>query len=248
MVAEQVDKQVPILRLPDFATLDPSQSGGSVRIATKPVRDDQVLGKDDLETPDKIWQKTSIALIDQTVNDSAQHVGSNTISRTSPAFSASPQATTTPPPHTAALNLRKADWGKQLISRIEQMVIAGSQRIELSLRPKNLGEIHVMLDFSGDQTAVHLITETAAAARLLSGAEDRLSQLLDQSGFRLSGFSAQEHGTGSQAGQQGQHHQSARQSTRLGVRAAKRDDASEAAEKSEYSSSRGTTSGINMLA
>ena len=85
----------------------------------------------------------------------------------------------------ATLNLRQADWGKQLVGQIERMVANVSQRIELSLRPKNLGEIRVMLDLRGEQTLVHIVTETTAAARLLSGAEDRLAQALDQSGYRL---------------------------------------------------------------
>lgn len=154
-------------------------------------------------------------------------------------------------PSAAVLNLRHADWGKQLVSQVERMVANGSQRIEMSLRPKNLGEIQVLIDLRGEQTMVQIVTETAAAARLLGGAEDRLAQMLDQSGYRLSGFSAQEQGSGAQAGlqgQQGQQGQSSPRRNRVAGDAAKQEDASEAPAKGPYSAGRGQSAGINMLA
>lgn len=154
-------------------------------------------------------------------------------------------------PSAAVLNLRHADWGKQLVSQVERMVANGSQRIEMSLRPKNLGEIQVLIDLRGEQTMVQIVTETAAAARLLGGAEDRLAQMLDQSGYRLSGFSAQEQGSGAQAGpqgQQGQQGQSSPRRNRVAGDAAKQEDASEAPATGPYSAGRGQSAGINMLA
>ena len=164
-----------------------------------------------------------------------------------PATSALPAAL----PSAAVLNLRQADWGKQLVSQIERMAASGSHRIELSLRPKNLGEIQVLIDLRGDQTLVHIVTETAAAARLLVGAEDRLAQVLDQSGYRLSGFSAQEQGTGAQGGQQGQQGQQGQPSPRRNrpvVDTSKREEPSEALAAGPYSAGRSQSTGINMLA
>lgn len=151
-------------------------------------------------------------------------------------------------PAATVLNMREADWGKQLIGQIERMVATGSQRIELSLRPKNLGQIQVSLDLRGDQTHVHIVTETAAAARLLSGAEDRLVQVLDQSGYRLSGFSAQEQGTGAQGGHAGQQGQPSPRRSRTGPDDHKREEFSEANIPSPYSADQSRSNGINMLA
>lgn len=154
-------------------------------------------------------------------------------------------------PAAIVLNMRQADWGRQLSGQIERMVATGSQRIEVSLRPKNLGQIQVSLELRGDQTHVHIVTETAAAARLLSGAEERLVQALDQSGYRLSGFTAQEQGTGAQgghAGQQGQQGQPSPRRSRTAPDETKREDASEATAPSPYSTDRSRSSGINMLA
>ena len=144
--------------------------------------------------------------------------------------------------------MRQEGWGKQLLGHIERMVASGSQRIELSLRPKNLGEIQVLIGMSGEQTTVQIMTETAAAARLLDGGEDRLAQILDQSGYRLSGFSAQEHGSGAQGGQQGQHGHSSPRRNRPLAEAAQREETSEAVATSIYQAGRNHCSGINMLA
>jgi flagellar hook-length control protein FliK len=211
------------------------------------MRDDQFRGEADSDIPGKVVL-TAAGTSDHPNKELAQQAGAISLARASLDPSFSPQAPTRSPSLGATLDLRNNDWGNRLIGQIERMVTTGSQRILLSLRPKNLGEIQVMLDMRGDQTMVHIVTETSGAARLLLGAEDRLSQLLDQSGYRLSGFSAQEQGSGAHAGQQGQNGQSAPRRPRPGTSTAKHDDASEATPKSPYNSGRGKSSGINMLA
>ena len=88
------------------------------------------------------------------------------------------------------LNMRDAQWGKGLVSQIEKLSRTGEGQIEISLRPKNLGDMHISLEFKGEDTEVRIVTETNAASRILIGAEERLSQMLDAAGFRLSNFSA----------------------------------------------------------
>lgn len=170
------------------------------------------------------------------------------ISRAPVTVSAPAPVVPAPIPMAGILNMRQADWGQQLVGQIERMAASGSQRVEISLRPKNLGEIQVSLDLRGDQTHVHIVTETAAAARLLGGSEDRLAQMLDQAGYRLSGFSAQEHGTGSQQGQTEQQGQQAPRRNRPAMDTTLRDDPSDASAAGSYSADRGKSSGINMLA
>ena len=151
-------------------------------------------------------------------------------------------------PHSATLNMRQADWNERLVEHIERTVKSGLGSIELSLRPKNLGEIQVLIRIQNEETTVQIITETAAAARMLHGGEDRLAQVLDQSGYRLSGFLAQEHGLGAKGGQQGQQGQSSPRRNKPFAEAAQREEASEVATKSIYHTGRNNGSGINMLA
>lgn len=177
------------------------------------------------------------------------HATGSTASRAPLMTSTSAPVVTSPLPMAGILNMREADWGKSFVAQIERMTAAGAQRIEISLRPKNLGEIQVSLDLRGDQTQVHIVTETAAAARLLGGAEDRLAQMLDQSGYRLSGFSAQDHGAGGQQGQNsGQQGQNAPRRNRPATDTSLRDEPGDASAAGPHGVDRGKASGINMLA
>lgn len=177
------------------------------------------------------------------------HATGSTASRAPLMTSTSAPVVTSPLPMAGILNMREADWGKSFVAQIERMTAAGAQRIEISLRPKNLGEIQVSLDLRGDQTQVHIVTETAAAARLLGGAEDRLAQMLDQSGYRLSGFSAQDHGAGGQQGQNsGQQGQHAPRRNRPATDTSLRDEPGDASAAGPHGVDRGKAPGINMLA
>lgn len=177
------------------------------------------------------------------------HAAGSTASRAPLITSTSALVVISPLPMAGILNMREADWGKSFVAQIERMAAAGAQRIKISLRPKNLGEIQVSLDLRGDQTQVHIATETAAAARLLGGAEDRLAQMLDQSGYRLSGFSAQDHGAGDQQGknssQQGQH---APRRNRPATDTTLRDEPGDVSAAGPHSVDRGKAPGVDMLA
>lgn len=177
------------------------------------------------------------------------HATGSTASRAPLMTSTSAPVVTSRLPMAGILNMRESDWGKSFVAQIERMTAAGAQRIEISLRPKNLGEIQVSLDLRGDQTQVHIVTETAAAARLLGGAEDRLAQMLDQSGYRLSGFSAQDHDAGGQQGQNsGQQGQHAPRRNRPATDTSLRDEPGDASAAGPHGVDRVKTPGINMLA
>ena len=108
------------------------------------------------------------------------------------------------------LNTRDVQWGQRLVAQIERISSNGEGKLELSLRPKNLGNMHITLDFNGDETQVRIVTETNAASRVLIGAEDRLAQMLDAAGFKLSTFSASsEGGLGQGLGQHSRQKQQA---------------------------------------
>ena len=91
---------------------------------------------------------------------------------------------------TMALNMRDSQWGQKLVAQIEKMQNEGVGRYDISLRPKNLGDLQVSLEFRGGDTQVRIVTETTLASRVLIGAEDRLAQMLDNAGFRLTSFAA----------------------------------------------------------
>ena len=81
-------------------------------------------------------------------------------------------------------------------------------KYNISLRPKNLGDMQISLEFKGEEAQVRIVTETTSASRVLIGAEERLSQMLDTAGFRLASFSASmDSGVGQGLGQQGKQKQ-----------------------------------------
>ena len=149
------------------------------------------------------------------------------------------------PQATLALNLRDAQWGQKLVAQIEKMHSEGSARYEISLRPKNLGDMKVSLEILGDETQVRIVTETTAASRVLIGAEDRLAQMLDAAGYKLSSLSASM-GTASQSGNnQGQSPSKQKQHDMSGKSKARGETASEAVVRRTNS---GQASAVNVLA
>ena len=114
------------------------------------------------------------------------------------------------------LNTRDVQWGQRLVAQIEKLSSNGEGKLELSLRPKNLGDMHISLEFKGDEAQVRIVTETSAASRVLIGAEDRLAQMLDAAGFKLSSLSASSEGGLGQG--LGQHPRQKQQSTPGGTK------------------------------
>ena len=139
------------------------------------------------------------------------------------------------------LNTRDVQWGQRLVAQIERISSNGEGKLDLSLRPKNLGDMHISLEFKDDETQVRIITETSAASRVLIGAEDRLAQLLDAAGFKLSTFSASSEGGLGQG--LGQHTRQKQQSTPGGTK--NRDTETGANSKRSGESHNGT---VNVIA
>ena len=87
------------------------------------------------------------------------------------------------------LDTRRIEWGTRLISKIDSLRADGKLGLELSLRPKNLGVLHIRLEIGTDTTSVGIQTETSAAAHLLNASKADLSQLMQDQGFKLSNLS-----------------------------------------------------------
>ena len=139
------------------------------------------------------------------------------------------------------LNTRDVQWGQRLVAQIEKLSSNGEGKLELSLRPKNLGDMHISLEFKGDEAQVRIVTETSAASRVLIGAEDRLAQMLDAAGFKLSSLSASSEGGLGQG--LGQHTRQKQQSTPGGTK--NRDTETGADSKRTGESHNGT---VNVIA
>ena len=100
------------------------------------------------------------------------------------------------------LDTQDEKWTEQLVRRIDREFRTGGKGLELEMSPRNLGHLKVSLSVAQDQTNVVLRTETGAAAQLLTEAEGRLAQMLDEAGLKLGQFDAFAGGQNQGFGQQ----------------------------------------------
>ena len=87
------------------------------------------------------------------------------------------------------LNMLDRNWSTSLLNKIEKGVKNGDETLEISLKPRNLGNLKISLSLSNDSAKINIVTENSSAALLLSEAESKLSQMLENTGLKLSNLS-----------------------------------------------------------
>ncbi|MGP3723767.1 flagellar hook-length control protein FliK [Cereibacter sphaeroides] len=93
------------------------------------------------------------------------------------------------------LALAAPDAPAELQDRILEAA-AGEGEIEIVLAPETLGRLRIRVEMRDGAAQVSFTTETAEAARLLSGQEGRLSDLLEKHGLSLGRHEAGQGDTG----------------------------------------------------
>ncbi|MFQ6775016.1 flagellar hook-length control protein FliK [Cereibacter sphaeroides] len=93
------------------------------------------------------------------------------------------------------LALAAPDAATELQDRILEAA-AGEGEIEIVLAPETLGRLRIRVEMRDGTAQVSFTTETAEAARLLSGQEGRLSDLLEKHGLSLGRHEAGQGDTG----------------------------------------------------
>jgi flagellar hook-length control protein FliK len=117
------------------------------------------------------------------------------------------------------------------------------QKITVLLEPRKLGRMTLQVNVNGNGTAVQLTTATAEAAALFADAEQKLQQLFDQNGLKLTSLNTSTH----QGGHQGMpQHQSRPGSGTVSGTAAK--DTEDDENPSTRNSENGNNSQVNILA
>ena len=87
------------------------------------------------------------------------------------------------------LNMLDRNWSTSLLNKIEKGIRNGDETLEISLKPRNLGNLKISLSLSNDSAKINIVTENPSAALLLSEAESKLSQMLENTGLKLSNLS-----------------------------------------------------------
>ena len=89
------------------------------------------------------------------------------------------------------LDMAQDNWTEMLLQRVERGLTGGKDKIDFHLNPRNLGKMRISLVVQNERTNVHILTETSAAAQLLSDAEARLAQMMDASGLKFGNLTSQ---------------------------------------------------------
>ncbi len=88
------------------------------------------------------------------------------------------------------LDFMKRDWQEKLGARLSSSLQRGEQEIDLQLHPKSLGKLRISLAMTEGDVRVKVMAESSLTASLLADAEGRLASSLEQSGLRMSQFTA----------------------------------------------------------
>lgn len=89
------------------------------------------------------------------------------------------------------LNMLSKTWGAKLIEKIEKSIVDGIEKLEISLTPKSLGRLNIIINMHETVAKINIIAESAGAAVLLSEAEHKLSQMMEASGLKLASLQTQ---------------------------------------------------------
>jgi hypothetical protein len=92
------------------------------------------------------------------------------------------------------VDVQKQGWTQSLVRRVAAMPTNGGSLV-ITLQPASLGKITVSMSESRRGLDLRMRTETGATAALLTGAEGRISELLESAGMRLNSFSADTNGS-----------------------------------------------------
>ena len=76
-------------------------------------------------------------------------------------------------------------WGNKLIEKIEKSIADGIEKLEITLTPKSLGKLNVIINMQDSVAKINIIAESSSVAALLGESETKLSQMMEANGLKL---------------------------------------------------------------
>ena len=87
------------------------------------------------------------------------------------------------------LDLMESSWGDKFTKMIKNAVSSGLNRVDLYLKPRNLGKLNVEISVKNNLTEIQINTENQEAANLLNENLSKITELIEEKNTKLSNFS-----------------------------------------------------------
>lgn len=78
------------------------------------------------------------------------------------------------------LNLLESSWGEKFSKMLKNSINNGTNKLEIELRPKNLGKLHLEVSVKQNKTIINLSSENQEVVNLLNDNLPKLSDLIDK--------------------------------------------------------------------
>ena len=86
------------------------------------------------------------------------------------------------------LDLLESSWGEKFSKVIKNSIINGTNKIDFSLRPKNLGKINVEVSVKDNKALIQINAESTEAANILNENIQKLNEIINYKTERFTGF------------------------------------------------------------
>ena len=86
------------------------------------------------------------------------------------------------------LNLLESSWGEKFSKMLKNAINNGSNKLEIELKPKNLGKLNLEVSIKQNKTIVNLSSENQEVVNLLNENLPKLSDLIDKENRAFSSF------------------------------------------------------------
>ena len=86
------------------------------------------------------------------------------------------------------LDLLESSWGEKFTKFIKNSIINGTNKIDFSLKPKNLGKINVEVSVKDNKALIQINAESTEAANILNENIQKLNEIINYKTEKFAGF------------------------------------------------------------
>ena len=88
------------------------------------------------------------------------------------------------------LDMLESSWGEKFVRVIKSNINRGINKIDFSVRPKNLGKLKIEIGIEGEKTDIKINTDNKQVASILNENQTKLVEMMDKESLKLGSFSS----------------------------------------------------------